>query len=66
MEINQTLEKVAKITINKELRNVITFDMHKTKAILFSKAGEQKLIKQLMATKIKFDAQTIKFNKEST
>ena len=65
-EIKKSLEKAGKITLDWGTRNVVTYDISKTEAILFSKARNQKLAKQLMATELKFGGQTIWFNKKAT
>ena len=62
MEIKKIQEKAGKITIDWRAYNAITYNISKTKAMLFSKARKQKLLEQLTATWLRFSGQTIRFN----
>ena len=46
------LEKTGKITLDWGENNVVTYDINKTETILFSKARNKKLTKQLFETKL--------------
>ena len=50
IKIKKLLEKAGKIPLDWRIRNTVTYDISKTKAMLFSKARKQKLLKQLTAT----------------
>ena len=45
LDIKRSLEKARKITLDWGKHNAVTYDIAKTKAILFSKARNQKLVK---------------------
>lgn len=59
LKIEKLLEKIRKITFDWGIRNAIIYDISKIKAILFFKAWNQKLVKQLMDTQLKFKDQII-------
>ena len=65
-KVEKALEKMAKTVIKWGIRNAVTYDTWKTKAVLFSKAQRQKFNSQLLATKIKVGSKRISFNKEAT
>lgn len=46
--------------------NAVTYDISKTEAILFSKARNQKLNKQLSETKLQFGGQVVSFSRKAT
>lgn len=46
--------------------NAVTYDNSKTEAILFSKARNQKLTKQLSETELRFGGHVISFSQEAT
>ncbi len=50
MEIKKVLEKARKIILKWGTRNIVTYDISKTKAMLFSKARKQKLLESLTAS----------------
>ena len=66
IEIKKILEKAGKITLNWGTHNAVTYDISKTKAMLFSKTRKQKLLEQLTTTKLRFGGQTVRFNQEAT
>lgn len=66
LEIKKSLEKAGKITLDWGTRNAVTYDISKTEAILFSKARNQKLVKQLTDTQLEFGDQIIRFNQKAT
>ena len=65
-EIKKTLKEVRKIALDWGENNVVTYDIGKTEAILFSKARNQKLTKQLSKTELQFGNQIISFRQEAT
>ena len=65
-EIKKALEEAGSIALGWGTNNAVTYDISKTKAILFSKARNQKLIKQLSETELRFGGQTVCFNQEAT
>ena len=65
-EIRKTLEKVGKIALNWAASHAVTYDISKTEAVLFSKARNHKLTKQLSDISLRFGGQIICFNKEVT
>ena len=66
IEIRKILEKSGKMTLTWGKRNVVTYDIGKTEAVLFFKARKQKLLEQLIATLLRFGGQAIRFNQEAT
>ncbi len=48
------------------MRNAVIYKINKTEAILFSKAQNQKLTKQLTNIGMKFGDQLVKFNRKAT
>ena len=64
-KIAKTLEKVRQIAIEWGANNAVTYNISKTKAVLFSKACWQKFIK-LLETKVRIARKTIYFKKEAT
>ena len=66
LEIKKLLEKVGKIALNWAAGYAVTYDISKTEAILFCKAQNQKLTKQLSNIPLSVGDQTIFFNKEAT
>ena len=66
IKIKKILEKAGKFTLNWGFRNVVTYDIGKTEAILFSKTRKQKLLKQLTATELRIGGKTVRFNQEAT
>ena len=65
-EITKTLEEAGKIALDWGENNAVTYDISKTEAILFSKARNQKLTKQLSETELRFGDQVISFSREAT
>lgn len=59
IKIKKLLEKARKIILAWGTRNVVTYDIAKTDAILFFKAQKQKLVKQLTDTQLNFGGQNI-------
>ncbi len=66
LEINRSLERVGKISVDWGRRNAVTYDISKIKVILFSKARNRNLVKQLTDTKLKIGGQTICFTQNAT
>lgn len=66
LKIKKILEKAGKITLNCRMRNAVIYKINKTEAILFSKAQNQKLTKQLTNIGMKFGDQLVKFNRKAT
>lgn len=65
-EITKTLEEAGKIALHWGKTNAVTYDISKTEAILFSKARNQKLTKQLSETELRFGGRVISFSQEAT
>lgn len=59
------LEKTGKITLDWGENNVVTYDINKTETILFSKARNKKLTKQLFETKLWLGSQVIFFSQKA-
>lgn len=66
LEIKKSLEKAGKIALNWAADHAVTYDIGKTEAVLFSKARNPKLKKQLSNIPLRLVDQTIFFNKEAT
>ncbi len=66
LEIKKSLEKAEKTALNWAAGHSITYYISKTKAILFSKARNQMLTKQLSNIPLKVGNRTIFFNKKAT
>ena len=66
LEIKKSLEKAEKMALNWAAGYAVTYDISKTEAILFSKAQNQKLTKQLSTIPLRVGDQTIFFNKKAT
>ena len=62
----KTLGQVAKVVLEWGRSNAVTYDIAKTKAVLFSKAHRQRLNKQIAAAQINIGVEKIKFDKEAT
>ncbi len=60
------LEKSEKIALEWETNHLVTYDINKTEAILFSKANRPKLARQIVETRLKIGGERIFFNKETT
>lgn len=54
-----------RIALKLREKNVVIYDIGKTKAVLFSRARRQELTK-LLETKLRIDRETIYFKKEAT
>lgn len=65
-EITKTLEKEGKIALHWGESNAVTYDISKTEAILFSKARNRKLAKQLLESQLQFGGQTLSFSRKAT
>lgn len=65
-ELAKTLGQVAKVVLKWGQSNAVTYDIAKTKAVLFSKSRCQRLNKQIAEVQIKIGAEKIKSNKEAT
>ena len=63
-EIKKTLEKVGKIALTWAASHAVTYEISKTEAVLFSKARNHKLTKQLLDISLRFGGQIICFNKK--
>lgn len=48
------------------MRNTVTYNISKTKVVLFSKARKQKMVDKVTTIKLKFGGQVVKFNQEAT
>ncbi len=66
LELKKLLEKAGKIALNWAADHEVTYDIGKTKAILFSKARNAKLRKQLSNILLRLGEQTIFINEEAT
>ena len=66
LEIKKSLEKAGKIALNWAAGHAVTYDIGKIEAILFSKARNAKLRKQLSDILLRLGKRTIFFNKEAT
>lgn len=66
VEINRSLERAGKISVDWGRRISVTYNISKIKAILFSKARNQNLVKQLTDTQLKIGVKTICFNQKAT
>lgn len=65
-EIVKTFEKVAQVVLEWEILNSVTYNMAKTKPVLFSKSHQQCLNKQLQEAKIKVGNNNIPLNNDVT
>lgn len=65
-EITKTLEEAEKMALRWGEYNVVTYNISKTEDILFSKARNQKLNKQLWVTELQFGGQVVSFSRKAT
>ncbi len=66
LEIKKSLEKAGKIALDWVIDHAVTYDIDKIEAVLFCKARNPKLRKQLSDIPLRPGDQTIFFNKEAT
>lgn len=66
LKIKKASKKVENIILSWETNNIVTYDICKTKTVFFSKAKNQKLIKQISEIEQKFGGQTVYFNQKAT
>lgn len=66
LEIRNSLEKAGKIALDWATDHAVTYDIGKTEAVLFSKARNPNLRKQLSDIPLRLGDQTIIFNEEAT
>ncbi len=62
IEIKKILEEARKITLDWGKHNAVTYNIIKTKAMLFSKARKHKFLRQLTATQLGFGDQIFRLN----
>ena len=65
-EVGKALEKMAETLIEWWVRNAVTYNTSKTKAVLFLKVSLQRLSNQLLETKINIAGEKISFNIKDT
>ena len=65
-QLAKTLGRVATVVLDWGKSNAVTYDIAKTKAVLFSKSHCQRLNRQIAEVQIKIGLEKIKFNKEAT
>lgn len=65
-KVGKLLEKEGEIALEWGANNLVTYDMSKPEATLFSQARHQKLVKQLSEMQVRFGRKTISLNKEAT
>lgn len=66
LKIRKSLEKIRKIVLDWVTDHAVTYDINNTEAILFSKARNPKLRKQISDIPLQLGNHTIFFNKEVT
>ena len=64
--VEKLLKKAGKIALKWGDKNSVTYYISKTEVVLFFKAHNQKLAKQISKTQTRFGRETISFNKEVT
>ena len=60
------LEKTGEAVLRWGLSNAVIYNIAKTEAILFSRAGNKKAKEEMAATRLRFGEQEIKFNNKAT
>lgn len=66
LEIKKKKENAGNITLDWGTSNAVTYDMSKTEAVIFSRARNQKLVKQITDVELRFGGQAVLFNIEAT
>ncbi len=65
-ELAKSLGQVAQVVLDWGKSNVVTYDIAKIEAVLFSKSHRQRINKQIAVVNIEIGTEKIKFNKEAT